>query len=1218
MLAGDAGAAVTGSVAVEVAPNTQTATTEIAFIDMSIENAAAMIDVARSNIEIVLIDAGRDPIDQITKTLSQRGNVAAVHLIGHGADGQLILAGRTIDQSVLRDRADDLAAWRTSLTDHADVMIYGCDVAATSAGEGFLQTIASLTGADVAASNDKTGHVDRGANWVLETTIGVIQGDLIASLSDLQHVDVMLPITIRAAGSDGREQMQLLIDGELAQTWDNVGGDADNGVFGTFTYNGPTTGVTPDQVRVVFTNDVYEPTQNIDYNLRVDSVTLDGTVLETEDPSTFSTGTWKPADGIVPGFRESEWLQGNGYFQYAGEVDPPGDGSEIEIFAAGNENDEQMQLWIDGSRVRTWNDIGGDADGRQFVSYSYTADSTVSADDVRVYFTNDRYVNNGEIDRNLRVDRIVIDGSTYQTEDPAVFSTGTWQNGGVVPGFKQDEVLHVNGYFQYDGDGSPVAQPGVISLASSNFTVNEADGTALIPVVRSDGSDGQVTVQFATQSGTALAGQDFTAASGTVTFGDGETLKNIVVPILSDNSAEPVEQFSVTIDNPGGGASLLVPRTATVSITDAGVDLPDFGNFASVSGLGLNGSARQLGNQLELTPDATNRAGSAFYESPIELDGNGSFRSAFSFQAVGGAAGADGLTFTIQDDPRGSGAIGGTGGSLGYVGITNSVAVEFDTYRNSGTDLNANHVSIIEGSVTNSLRTAVPSFEINGGSRLYAWVDYNGNSDVLAVYLSDSATKPGGALLKTTVDLESVVGETAYVGFTAGTGGLTNSHRIRNWSLDLQDPPQDPPVGGGDTIQGVDMVTGLLQPTAIDWLPNGRMLIAQKGGVVQSAVNGVKEATPFIDISGIVNGTRDRGLLDIAVHPDFADNPYVYMLFTYDPPEVSNQAAGTLGGPDGNGNRAGRLIRVTADAGNDYKTAIAGSEVVLLGTNSTWDNFNGLVNSTFNSAEPPAGENPDGTYIQDFINSDSESHTVGGLAFGTDGNLFVSIGDGASYNRVDVRADRVQDIDSLSGKVLRIDPITGDGVADNPFYNGNADANRSKVYQLGLRNPFRISVDQATGQLFVGDVGWTQWEEINAAGPGANFGWPFYEGGNGTSIVNTRYRDTPEGQAFFAQGISVTAAEYALNHQADGINAIVMGDSYRGSLYGAEYQGDIFFNDLGQGIVRHASVDANGNVTDVNTFATGANVVVAISEGPDGALYYVDLDDGNVGRWELV
>jgi hypothetical protein len=91
-----------------------------------------------------------------------------------------------------------------------------------------------------------------------------------------------------------------------------------------------------------------------------------------------------------------------------------------------------------------------------------------------------------------------------------------------------------------------------------------------------------------------------------------------------------------------------------------------------------------------------------------------------------------------------------------------------------------------------------------------------------------------------------------------------------------------------------------------------------------------------------------------------------------------------------------------------------------------------------------------------------------------------------------------------------------------------------------------------------------------------------------------------------------------LNHVADGINAIVMGDMYRGPFYGSEFQGDVLFNDLGQRIVLCISNDSQGNVTNTQTFTTDAQIVVPIEAGPDGALYYVDLDDGLIGRWELV
>lgn len=1220
MLAGDAGAevaAVANPSDVEAHDTSSSlpiqasdsSSREIAFVDSSIENESQLSELVRRGVEIIIVDDSSSPIDQMNAAIANRHDIATVHLVSHGESGQIELGGQILDEANVMQ----LMGWADHLTEHADILIYGCDVARGTRGIELLSAIARATGADVAGSDDATGNDNLGGDWDLEIATGKIESDLLVRFNQLQNVDMVLPITIRAAGVTGGEQMQLQVNGSVVRTWNNIGGNAAEREFQTYTFNGAND-ATLDDVRVLFTNDLFLPEQGIDSNLRIDSVTVNGVTRQAEDPTTFGTGTWLDADGTAPGFRESEWIHSNGYFQFA---DSPSQGSRFEVFAAGSEGSERMELWLGGTQANVWTNIGGDPGENQFLRYTFNASEQVDISDVEIRFTNDLYLDDGAVDRNLRVDRIVLDGVTYETEAADVFSTGTWKDGGVTPGFKQEEWIHSNGSFQY---GAAATNPGTIALQTSNVTVDEDAGTARINVVRTGGSDGVVTVDYDTFAGTATNGADYTRRTGTLTFADGEVQKSILVSIINDNLSEANETFNVTIDNVTGGANLLVPRTATVSITDNDVNLPSFNNFNSIAGLDLNGSARKTGNVLELTTGAAvNQAGSAFYTTPINLAGDGSFRSSFSFQANGGggANGADGLTFTIQNDPRDAAAIGTSGGALGYQGIVNSVAVEFDTYQN-GTDINNNHVAVLAGSVDFSLKTAVPSFDLNSGSRVYAWVDYNGSSNVLAVYVSQTNSRPTTALLKTTVDLQTAVGNVGYAGFTAGTGGQINSHRILNWSLNQNTPPRDPPTSGGDDVRTVTVASGLTQPTAIEWLPDGTMLIAEQRGVVRASVNGSLVASPFIDISGIVNGTRDRGLLDIAVHPDFANNPYVYLLFTYDPPEVNNQANGTLGGPDGRGNRAGRLIRVTADASNNFRTAVAGSEVVLLGKNSTWANFNGFANSTFDFDEAPAGERADGTFIQDFINSDSESHTIGALAFGIDGELFVSIGDGASYNRVDVRADRVQDIDSLSGKVLRIDPLTGQGLSDNPFFNGNANANRSKVYQLGLRNPFRMSVDSVTGQLFVGDVGWTRWEEVNSAGAGANFGWPFYEGGSGTNIVNQGYANTAEGQAFFADDVQVTASRYALSHQADGINAIVMGDVYRGSVYGSEYFGDVFFNDLGQGIVRHGDVGPNGEVTNVKTFTQGSSVIVAISQGPDGSLYFVDLNDNTVGRWDLV
>ena len=115
----------------------------------------------------------------------------------------------------------------------------------------------------------------------------------------------------------------------------------------------------------------------------------------------------------------------------------------------------------------------------------------------------------------------------------------------------------------------------------------------------------------------------------------------------------------------------------------------------------------------------------------------------------------------------------------------------------------------------------------------------------------------------------------------------------------------------------------------------------------------------------------------------------------------------------------------------------------------------------------------------------------------------------------------------------------------------------------------------------------------------------------------SQYQNLPEAEAFYNSGTQVTPAILALNHQTTGINAIIIGDIYTGSIYPAKFQGDLFFNDLGQGIVRNISFDALGNVSDVEIFSTESQFVVQIAQGPDGNLYYVDLDDGIVGRWNF-
>ncbi|MEH1942826.1 MAG: PA14 domain-containing protein [Nostoc sp.] len=449
------------------------------------------------------------------------------------------------------------------------------------------------------------------------------------------------------------------------------------------------------------------------------------------------------------------------------------------------------------------------------------------------------------------------------------------------------------------------------------------------------------------------------------------------------------------------------------------------------------------------------------------------------------------------------------------------------------------------------------------------------------------------------------------------------------------------------------VVSGLTQPTSFDWSNDDKlMFIAQKDGVVRvfdSTANSLV-SKPFIDISAQVNNVSDRGLLGIAVHPDFGKNPngnnYVYLLFTYDPPETNpnnakNNPNSTLDNADQRGNRGVRLIRVTADSSTGYKTAKAGSEVVLLGTNTNWNNISHPdTDSTAIDANNTLNYGPSGIInkdtgklfantqqyldnldkvqnIRDFVATDSATHSGGSVRFGNDGTLFVSVGDGTSYNRADPRAIRVQDLDNLSGKILHIDAITGKGLSDNPFYNGDPDSNRSKVYDYGMRNPFRFTINQKTNIPFIGDVGWGTWEEVNT-GRGKDFGWPGYEGGidgngNFTSLKQQSYAQFKAVQDYYKSGTPVTAPIFAFDHST-GSNSIVVGDFYTGGIY----KDALFIGNASQGTIDALTLDSQGKVISTKRFASDVGVPVDIRAGEDGKLYYVDLVSGQIDSWKPV
>ncbi|MEJ0061046.1 MAG: cadherin-like domain-containing protein [Terricaulis sp.] len=457
--------------------------------------------------------------------------------------------------------------------------------------------------------------------------------------------------------------------------------------------------------------------------------------------------------------------------------------------------------------------------------------------------------------------------------------------------------------------------------------------------------------------------------------------------------------------------------------------------------------------------------------------------------------------------------------------------------------------------------------------------------------------------------------------------------------IPIIDPPE-PPAVSNYNVSMQEVLSGLNAPIKLEFSQTNPSLayVAEKGGVIKCFdITTGAQLSVFLDLSAQVNDIQDRGLMDIAFHPDFANNPYFYAFFIVDPAGTAGQSGNA--GADGGGNRYAYVERFTADPATNFTTIVPGSGVVIVGqTGQTLGDINGggAIDSTEpanvglaasdqylnpNAATPPTVI--DG-FKQNYIKVDSLSHAGGSLAFGPDGALYVGIGDGTSFNFADPRTANVQNLNSLSGKIIRIDPLTGQGLADNPFVEPgmSLDTNAAKVFQLGIRNPFSMGFTQ-DGRLFMTETGWNSYEEINSGLPGANFGWPYYEGGDaGVLRTTTIYRDLPSASAFYeavANGdIVVTPAFRSWAHSSGDpgyqFQAITGGDVvYTGDKYPVAFLNNFFFTDFSDGEI--FSVDTN-NRQEVEFLykIPGGFGPTDYKQGPDGYVYYVDLVTGHVGR----
>ena len=473
-----------------------------------------------------------------------------------------------------------------------------------------------------------------------------------------------------------------------------------------------------------------------------------------------------------------------------------------------------------------------------------------------------------------------------------------------------------------------------------------------------------------------------------------------------------------------------------------------------------------------------------------------------------------------------------------------------------------------------------------------------------------------------------------------------------------------------------DIFTGLSRPTAVRFAGNGTVFVAQKGGQVL-AYESLNDTTPtlVVDLHLKVHDFWDRGLLGLAVDPDFPVRPYLYVLYAFDAYS------------DGSYPRWGPGVTPSAEDPCPFPPGSLGDGCVVYGMLSRIH----VDPATLQAVELPTNGivGPDEPLLFDNWCQQYPSHSIGDLLFGSDGYLYVSAGEGAAFHFYDWGQDgtpqnpcddppdghqtaamlnpnddltaeggalRSQDIltpsdrtdldvpgrpgyvdyASFGGALLRVDvsklPVRAP--SDNPLVGLNSVADDDLIIAVGLRNPYRIANRPGTAEIWLTDVGWFTWEEINRVvdplGNVENFGWPCYEGDDSGSNVVDVYDDLAICQAVYddtmPEGIESEAPFFAYHHEQQVVTGEICGTGSSAAtgvafnhdiLYPSLFDDALFFADAPRNCIWTMFADES-DLPDPATreplVSAAGGQVVDLQIGPDGLLYYVDFDSGAIRR----
>ncbi len=288
---------------------------------------------------------------------------------------------------------------------------------------------------------------------------------------------------------------------------------------------------------------------------------------------------------------------------------------------------------------------------------------------------------------------------------------------------------------------------------------------------------------------------------------------------------------------------------------------------------------------------------------------------------------------------------------------------------------------------------------------------------------------------------------------------------------------------------------------------------------------------------------------------------------------------------------------------HDYATSKRIYTARVLTVNGVWTTR--LSSWTVTGTPEPTGLAAEQVIFE--LRQNSDVHALTGIIAAADGTLWVSVGDAADFRVVDPLALRALDINQGYGKVLHVFP-DGRGVPSNPYFDAAAPQSwKSRVYASGFRSPFRLSLDPTSGAPVVGDVGWGTWEEVDLIRPGANYGWPCWEGNTQTP----GYRDLPG-----CAGVTNTAPLWTYVHGPLG-TSVTGGVVYTGSSYPEAYRGAYFFGDYASQRVYTLRYDAQGRLTrqpEATGFGVENGLPVKFGTAANGDIVYADIAGSRLKR----